>query len=364
MVKIGSKVTENSSSMMIKMTLSFATFFIGLNYVFVVLSMNFRTCIFCSTLHSKVDYNVDDACLALPTIRPSGTYFLDPEIKEGPSPEIMSPAFKVGSYLGAKVTNHMKDDWTTFQLIKSALIGEEGGLTFDFGANQGFFTYFLATIGMQVHSFEINEMNFRALQHGAEFNPKEVVERVHLYPVGMGKRNARFSMKGFDYSGFIHEGQGGPILGVTFDCFAHHMNGELDISETKLVKLDVEGFEMAVLRGMQNSLFAPGTKNVKAMVMEVGPDRWKRASIDLNGGIEDMRNLSRHFKKSFVLIRGDRQCPTSLTEGVLSDNTPDALEQKNSGEVMKFAVKMDEWAPLLTRMEKNRLDCNFWYENY
>ena len=362
MVKIGSKVTTKSGSVVIK-GLIFAILLTGPFCLRLFSSMNVNTCIPYSTSHPKIDYQVDNECLALPTIRPSGTYFLDPEIKEGPSPEIMSPAFKVGSYLGGKVTNHMRDDWTTFQLMKQALKGEEGGLTFDFGANQGFFTYFLAAIGMQVHSFEINEMNFRALQHGAEFNSKEVVNRVHLYPVGMGQRNARFSMKGSDYAGFIEEGQGGPIMGVTFDCFAHHMVGTMDITQTKFVKLDVEGFEIAVLRGMQNSLFEPGTKNVKAMVMEVGPDRWNRASIDLNTGIEDMKKLSSHFKNSFVLIRGDRQCPISLIEGVLSDKTPDALDQKNGREVMKFVVKLEEWAPLLTKMEKNHLDCNFWYEN-
>lgn len=363
MVKIARSIIAKDGSVVKKAPI-FAILLIGPYYFSLSLCMNIKELIPYPTPSSKVDYHVEGGCVALPTIRPSGTYFLDPEINEGPSPEIMSPAFKVGSYLGAKVTNHMRDDWTTFQLMKHALKGEEGGLTFDFGANQGFFTYFLAAIGMQVHSFEINEMNFRALQHGAEFNSKEVVDRVHLYPVGMAQRNARFSMKGSDYAGFIEEGQGGPIMGVTFDCFAHHMDGALDITQTKFVKLDVEGFEIAVLRGMQNSLFEPGTKNVKAMVMEVGPDRWSRASIDLTGGIEDMKKLSSHFKKSFILIRADRQCPMSLTEGVLLDQSPDVLGPKNNKGVLKFVVKMDEWAPLLTKMEKNHLDCNFWYENY
>ena len=45
------------------------------------------------------------------------------------------------------------------------------------------------------------------------------------------------------------------LLGVTFDCFAHHMQDTLDISNVAFVKLDVEGFEIAVLKGAQNSLF-------------------------------------------------------------------------------------------------------------
>ena len=364
MVKVGDKFRTKSNGRV--KSLYFATFVMGLCgfSVFLLSRVTLNRNIAGSFSHFMVDYHVDDSCKTLPTIRPSGTYFLDPEVKEGISPEIVSPPFKIGSYLGEKVTDHMRGDWTTFQLMKQALVGEEGGLTFDIGANQGFFTYFLATVGMQVHSFEINEMNFRALQHGAEFNSKQIVDRVHLYPVGMGQKNSRFSMKGSNYAGFIQEGQGGPILGVSFDCFAHHTSGELDITQTKFVKIDVEGFEIAVLRGMQNSLLKSGTRNIKAMVMEVGPDRWNRALIDLNSGIEDMKNLSEHFKKSFILIRGDKQCPTYLTEGVLSDEKPHVLRQMNGKEVRKFAVQIDEWSPLLTKMEESHLDCNFWYENY
>ncbi len=307
---------------------------------------------------SNANYNVDDNCKNLPTIRRSGGYFLDSNIKPGMSADGVSPAFKVGSYFHQKIKYHMAGDAPNFHLIKDFLKGKEGGLAFDMGANQGFYTYYLATLGMQVHSFEINEMNFKALQHGAEFNPKEVSDRTHFYPFGLGQKNARFGLKGANYEGFLKESNDGPILGITFDCFSYHMHRTLDISKVAFIKLDVEGFEIAVLKGTHNSLFKPGTKNVGAMIMEVGPDRWGRASIDLATGVDEMKKLSTHFKASHIVIRGDRKCPTSLTEGVISDKKPVSFDG-----VTMFRVKLDEWEPLLSKMEKNHNDCNFFYTN-
>lgn len=311
---------------------------------------------------SNVDYQVDAKCTSLPSIRPSGSYFLDDRIKGGSSSENISPAFKVGSYYADKVPYHMATDTANFHLIKDLLKGKESGLVLDIGANQGFYTYYLASLGMDVHSFEIYEPNFRALQHGAEFNPKDVADRVDLYPVGLGEKNSRFSMQGSNYEGFLKEGKGGPILGVTFDCFAHHMRGKLDISNVAFIKLDVEGFEIAVLKGAQNSLFKHGYSKIGGMVMEVGPDRWGWASSDFATGVDEMKKLSTHFKASHVLIRSKggftKSCPLSLSEDVLSDKKPLDFDG-----VSMFTVKIDEWEPLLAKMEKNHYDCNFFYKN-
>ena len=308
--------------------------------------------------HSDIDYHVDEACERLPTIRPSGSYFLDGKIQGGASSEGIAPAFKVGSYYADKVPYHMGGDRDNFQLIKEALRGQEGGLAIDFGANQGFYTYYLASLGMQVHSFEINEKNFKALQHGAEFNAREVADRVHVYPVGIGATNARFGMRGGDYMGYLEPGKAGPILGATFDCFAHHTKGTLDLSRgVAFVKLDVEGFEIAVLRGAKHSLFRPGSRVVRAMVAEVGPNRWGRAGVDLAAGAGEMAELATHFRKSFVLLRGDKNCPHSLADG-LADQSPRILEKSKMHE-----VKGGEWGDLMKKMEVGGSDCNFFYEN-
>ena len=73
-------------------------------------------------------------------------------------------------------------------------------------------------------------MNFKALQHGAEFNPKEVPDCTHFYPFGLDQKNARFGMR-VNYEDFLKDSNCGPILGITFDCFAYHMHRKFDISK-------------------------------------------------------------------------------------------------------------------------------------
>lgn len=309
---------------------------------------------------SNVDFHVDETCTSLPSIRQSGSYFLDKKIGAGESYEGINPPFKVGSYFAEKVKYHMKDDMTNFELIKEVLAGKQGGLAVDFGANQGFYSYYMAALGMEVHSFEISEANFRALQHGAEFNPKEIADRVHLYPVGMGEENARFGMQGAQYEGFLKAGKGGPILGVTFDCFAYHMRDKLDFSNIAFVKLDVEGFEIAVLRGAKNSLFKRGT-NIGGMVVEVGPSRWKRSSHDFGTGVDEIKNLATHFKNSYILVRSAggyaKTCPLTVAED-LEDKSPRQFKTQNM-----YKVKMSEWSTILDTMGKNDYDCNFFFTN-
>ena len=312
-------------------------------------------------IYPSVDYTVDESCTELPTIRQSGTYFLDGKIQPGTSPEGLTPSFNVGSYYANKVTYHMKGDLVNFNLIKEALKGREGQVAIDFGANQGFYTYYLAALGMQVHSFEINENNFKSLQHGAEFNPKDIADRVHLYPVGIGAKNGRFGMENQMYEGFFTE-NAGPILGATFDCFAHHMKSRLDLSKgVAFVKLDVEGFEIAVLQGAKHSLFREGS-SIGAMLMEVGPNRWQRAKVDITTGVENMKELASHFKNSYLLVRGPgtayaKTCPLKLGQD-LNDKTP-----KDLGQEQLYKVGMAEWKALLTKMKEENYDCNFFYQN-
>ena len=61
------------------------------------------------------------------------------------------------------------------------------------------------------------------------------------------------------------------------------------------MKLDVEGFEIAVLIGAQNCLFKHGNS-------KTGPGRWDRVSVDLATGIGEMRKLSTYFKISHILV--------------------------------------------------------------
>lgn len=187
-----------------------------------------------------------------------------------------------------------------------------------------------------------------------------------MYAVGIGEKNGRFDMKGGNYDGFLTEG-GGSILGVTLDCFSYHKSidggGGDWLSNVAFVKVDVEGFEIAAFRGMRNSLFREGSSTkVGGLIVEVGPDRWGRANIGFEVGVEEMKNLAEnHFEKSYILLRAKgghvKTCPVSLAD-VVSDKNPEEFE----GNKM-YEVKLEEWEPLLKKMESSHFDCNFYFKN-
>lgn len=252
----------------------------------------------------------------------------------------------------------MKHDKNLFNLIKEQSLQHDNRLALDIGANQGFYTYFLASLGYEVHSFEIFEKNFKALQHGIFFNSPSVGKRVNLYAVGLSQKNSRFSMKGSNYEGFLNEGGAEQnIQGVTLDCFFFH-NSHLSPNKIGFVKLDVEGFEIAVLKGAKKSLFDGKNRNLKGMLMEVGPKRWIRSSVSFNEGLHEMQLLSMNFLKTSVILRKQSEsyfktCPEPILSKFLSDKSTSSI----------YNVKSTEIAPLLTEMYENEYDCNFWFRN-
>lgn len=333
-----------------------------------------------SSSYSSVNnqrYGVDDKCKELPMIHPSGSFFLDSKVDNVSSLDGINPPFQIGSRYAQAVQHHMNGDKGHFTLIQELIqrvaksAPKSKTLSFDMGANQGFFTYYLAALGLDVHSFEISHDNFKTLQHGQHFNTKDVSDRVHVYPVGLSNKVSRFSIRGGHYEGFLKEsdagdaagpGGEGEILGVTFDCFAYHHQHTFDLTNTAFVKLDVEGFEIAVLMGAKNSLFHK-RNNIGGMLMEVGPSRWNRASISLETGIREMIHLASIFENSYLLLRDEGKrgtCPITISEGVLADTSPQVVNEKTR----KYKVAPNEWSALLIKMGENNFDCNFWYTNY
>lgn len=216
---------------------------------------------------------------------------------------------------------------------------------------------------MNVLAFEILEKNVKALQHGAEVNPPEVAKKVFIFPVGLGEKTGRMSMDGTNYEGFLSSQGSGPILTTSYDCFAHHNGlalGDALVSNVAFIKLDVEGFEIAVLRGAKKSLFGPKGK-VGALLVEVGPGRWSRAKVEFDTGVAEMIDLSTHFKNSYLIVRTGgsfvKTCPPTLA-GKLADQNPRVMEG-----VKVHKMKASEVGAILKELKDMEGDCNFWYTN-
>lgn len=316
-----------------------------------------------TSIRSELSNIVGDNCRKLPFIRPSGNFFFDPHIKNVTSLQGISPSFSLGSRFGEKVKFHMAADVNHFTLIKEVLSQKKNGIAFDIGANQGFYTFYLATLGFEVHSFEIFESNYHSLQHGIFFNKKEVAENVNVYPIGLGATTGRMQMKGSEYSGFLeYTNNIGNIQSLTFDCFAYH-RGDLNIDNIAFIKIDVEGFEIAVLKGMSNSIFRSNNISIGVMLIEVGPSRWKRANTDLAEGYTEMEKLFHFFVITKVILRRQgaghyKSCPDEVLSVFLSDKNPRIIETD-----VIYNLKENEIVNLMNEMEKEGFDCNFWFQN-
>ena len=335
----------------------------------VILNQQLRTADPGSSNNIITEYDSSPECVALPQLKPSGEFFLNSKsINQVKTLPEVSPSFFFGTafHNANRVAYHMGDDIPYFELVKEALHATTSGkdhnnlVALDIGANQGFYTWFLATLGMQVHAFEIQQGNFDALQHGRVFNPKQVADRAHLYPVGLSSSISRVAQSGGgSYDAHIKKSDDGSILTVTLDCWAHHVQpGPLPI---QFVKLDVEGFEIAVLQGAKQSLLK--TKGqVRTWFMEVAPDRWNRAGISLDEGIAEMNRLQTDlFEKNYLLVRGDKECPYELATKNIKHKSPPRELQRN---VKMYAIKTQkELKAILVAMNEQHSSCNFWFSN-
>lgn len=380
-----------------------------------------------SCLHASVlpkpeliAYDSSPACLELPQVHASGVFFLNTKgIHQVQTIPEVQPPFFFGTMFGNanRVAYHMSDDIPYFDLIKEAFQQQQQTLNeqqqrlasltndnknnnnnnssssdhqpapwiaLDVGANQGFYTWFLATLGMEVHSFEIQPQNFDALQHGIVFNPKVVADRAHLYPLGLSSTIGRVGQSnGGSYTAHIAKSDDGNILTMTMDCWAQHVqvpfrtaesnsSSSLSPAEPKTaagllfpvqaVKVDVEGFEIAVLQGAHQSLLHHKGQ-VGVFMIEVAPYRWSVAGISLETGIQELTRLQTDlFEHTYLMVRGDKECPYDIATTSIPQGAVPRLLTRN---VQMHAIPTPEiLGAILTTMGQNRASCNLWFSNH
>ncbi len=193
-------------------------------------------------------------------------------------------------------------DLPTQLFMKAAL--HRGETFVDVGANIGMITLLGAHLvgpGGAVHSFEPNPAALRRLRHLIAINR---VENVSVHDVGLSDRKESLRLSVFDSDsgvGTFARISGGQARAVT-DTYELSVlrgdDGPLDgVSAPAVVKIDVEGFECRVLRGMERTI----RRLRPAIITETEPVLLERAGSSL--------------RKMFGLLRGWGYSPYALTTG-------------------------------------------------
>jgi FkbM family methyltransferase len=146
---------------------------------------------------------------------------------------------------------------------------------FDGGANVGFYTYLMYAKNpdLEIHAFEANPVLAESLDAVCRAND---MAKVEVHPLGLGDASGRFELHVSPLSGqstFGVHPMGADFHTVTvpvssFDDWRRASGLELPASPTWVLKLDVEGYEPRVLRGMEETLEAHAFKGI---VVEVNP---------------------------------------------------------------------------------------------
>ena len=153
---------------------------------------------------------------------------------------------------------------------------EEGSLFFDAGAHIGLVTLQVAGMARgrtHIHAFEPNPLNYSSLLHNLTLNPQHSITAQCL-AIGSTRQRAWMSSYGSerDTSGHHFLTPGEPrsereweVQVTTLDEYSRTAG----IAEIDVVKLDLEGYEMAALRGARGLL---SDHRIGCVVAEVTDD--------------------------------------------------------------------------------------------
>lgn len=159
-------------------------------------------------------------------------------------------------------------DWMTFyyggyeldelELMRALLKGRNEPIALDIGANVGHHTLYLASFCAAVHAFEpfagvADSLDDKVRRNG--------LKQVHLHRVGLGDQDEDrefFAPRGMNTGtgSFVatHESSNNESVGALQLVHADSYIGRLTLPRIDLVKIDVEGFELPLLRGLKQTL--------------------------------------------------------------------------------------------------------------
>ncbi len=156
-------------------------------------------------------------------------------------------------------------DWSTYyfgayaenelQFFADVLKNKPDAVVLDIGGNIGHHSLYLSTISGVVHAFEPYEKVLTSFRNKAAINK---VKNLHIHPYGMGDSDELLT---FYTPGDCNAGTGSFVgndnTGEKINLQVRNADkvvGEINLDRVDLIKIDVEGFELNVLRGLKETL--------------------------------------------------------------------------------------------------------------
>lgn len=172
----------------------------------------------------------------------------------------------------------------------------------DVGANVGYYTLMEARVCKKVYAIEPEPTNYKALQYNIKMNK---YENVKTLMAAAGARNSTALLNISSTSNWHKIGDRGiPVQLVTIDSL---LNGK----RVDLVRMDVEGYELNVLKGMTETLRYPVT-----LFLEVHRDFLKAYGQSLEELFEFLTVYKFYVVASFIW---GKPGPTGYLRGLLGN---------------------------------------------
>ncbi|HSS63956.1 MAG TPA: FkbM family methyltransferase [Gammaproteobacteria bacterium] len=141
--------------------------------------------------------------------------------------------------------------WKSPEMGLLRFLTHKGKVSLDIGANLGLFTYFLSRLSSHVYAFEPNPFPLRALRAVAGSN-------VTVLPIAVSDRSGEAELvvprtaKGWSNNGASLTKPADALAGrLTVECRAID---DLDYRNVGFIKIDIEGHELAALKGAEQTL--------------------------------------------------------------------------------------------------------------
>ena len=141
-------------------------------------------------------------------------------------------------------------DWEEFNLIRD--IVKKNDCCLDVGSNMGFYTIWFSKFTNKILSFEPDQNNFRRLNKNIQINGLDKAITSINIALGDEERLVSFTNH-LDGENHISLSGNGELAQVKCRKLKNVLD-EYGIHHIKYIKMDVEGFELSVLKGMTDLL--------------------------------------------------------------------------------------------------------------